>query len=284
MDAKDKPTKVNEIYDYMLRHETVLYYDHILINNKFDKLNFKDIQNYFWHGGKPACISPDLEEYFSNEKDGKERVKHVFSVYLLGIYCYYNIPKIKEAFDELIEGKIWKGIGESAKGDKSLRLQNDFLYLWYLTALYHDMGYIYESKRDNDNSLYSFIVERKNMMSKENLGYLPAVLGIPKDIYWTAKKYFWNRRNNIFFNEDLCTDHGFAGGYQLYKALEKLHRENGEENESKTPVSSGGLSYGMDIFNWYNVPSAWAIICHNIWLAEGGTGRAVKYEKLTAVR
>ncbi len=34
----------------------------------------------------------------------------------------------------------------------------------------------------------------------------------------------------------------------------------------------------MDIFKWYNVPSAWAIICHNIWLAEKDSKDAEKYE------
>lgn len=114
-------------------------------------------------------------------------------------------------------------------------------------------------------------------MSKDNLGF-NCVLGIPRDIQLAAKDYFWNRRNNILFNEHLCIDHGFVGGFILYNTLKKLHQEKGGTSVT-TPTDTNGLQFGMPIFQWYNVPSAWAIICHNIWLAEGGTGRADKYEK-----
>lgn len=275
--------RIIDIYNHMLNEdngEKVIYYKTNLVHNTFDELDFSDIKKYFERGGKNnACISKELEDYFSasQRKDETDRVKHMFSIYLFGIYCYDHIKPINDAFNNLIENKIWKNTKENGIPNKDERLRDDFLYLWFLTALYHDMGYVYESKGDNDNSLYSFIIERKSMMSNDNLGFQP-VSGIPRNIQLAAKEYFWHKRNNILFYEHLCTDHGFAGGVNLYATLKKLHQE--KSDESSRPVDTGGLLFGRSIFQWYNVPSVWAIICHNIWLAEGGTGRATKYEAL----
>ena len=271
--------RIIDIYNHMLNEdnrEKVIYYKTNLVHSAFDELDFSDIAHYFRLGEKVSCLPEDLR-FFSDAEDGKERIKHMFSIYLLGIYCYDHVKPINNAFNNLIENKIRKNTKENDSSNKDERLRDDFLYLWFLTALYHDMGYVYESKGDNDNSLYSFIIERKNMMSNDNLGFLP-VLGIPRDIQLAAKEYFWHKRNNILFYEHLCTDHGFAGGVNLYATLKNLHQEKG--GESSRPADTGDLLFGMPIFQWYNVPVAWAIICHNIWLAEGGTGRATKYEAL----
>lgn len=141
------------------------------------------------------------------------------------------------------------------------------------------MGYMYEEEGDNDNSLYSFVIGRKNMMSKENLGSPPAVLGIPQKLRLSAKEYFWQRRYNVLFHDTLCADHGFAGGYMLYQSLKKLHYSNAADS-IKSPVDKNKLIWSPEFFQWYNVPSAWAIICHNIWTAAAGTGTADKYESL----
>lgn len=264
----------NDMLDSAKNGDRIIYYGASIFPAKFEDLTIDHIEGYFRCGEKENCISEEQKDYFSQNNN---RVKHMFSIYLLGIYCYDRIMPIKNAFNRFIENKIRKNIKEDNTQNKDECLRNDFLYLWFLTALYHDMGYLYENKGDNDASLYSFIIERKNMMSNDNLGFYP-VSGIPRNLQLAAAEYFWNRRNNIFFNENLCTDHGFAGGFKLYTTLKKLHQERGKE--SVKPVEPSGLQFGMPIFQWYNVPSAWAIICHNIWLAEGGSGLAVKYEAL----
>lgn len=210
------------------------------------------------------------------------RVKHMFSIYLLGIYCYDNIEIIKKCFNDFIENNIWPKTNEKTSAeDKPAKLKKDFLYLWFLTALFHDMGYMFEDLGDNDNSQYSFIIERKNMMASNNLGAKAAILGIPKDIRWGAKEYFWQRRNNRLFHESLCTDHGFAGGFLLFEKLRDLHCNHNNDGETGSgPTNNSGLIFDPLIFEWYNVPSAWAIICHNIWTAFAGTGKADKYEQL----
>ncbi len=272
-----------EVYNAYLREtnpeRNVIYYQNANIHEDFNELNFEDIKEYFKTGNKSECIPEEMTAFFTDTKDGQRRTKHMFAVYLLGIYVYDHVFCFKKAFESFIKNKIWKFV-KNEKFDEDVR--NDFLYLWYLTALYHDIGYPNGKLRLNDNSLYSQIINQKTMMHNQNLGYQNYILGIPQKIRLTSKEYFWQRRNNIYFNDNLCTDHGFVGGYRLFKSLRKIHLENCDTNNNiqVRPYNDNSLLFGEDIFKWYNVPCAWAIICHNIWLAKAGTGMADKYEQL----
>ena len=213
--------RIIDIYNHMLNEdngEKVIYYKTNLVHSTFDELDFSDIKKYFERGGKNnACISKELEDYFSasQRKDETDRVKHMFSIYLLGIYCYDHIKPINDAFNNLIENKIWKNTKENGIPNKDERLRDDFLYLWFLTALYHDMGYVYESKGDNDNSHYSRIIECKNMMQKEKLGF-HLVSGIPRNIQLAAKEYFWNKRKNLANHDGRKTENLYGSHAGIY--------------------------------------------------------------------
>lgn len=271
------------IYEDLLKFsEKVVYYNKKLKNDQFESVDYSDIRLYFQYGEKRECVEiPEMNDFFADTNEGKMRVKHMFSVYLLGVYCYDNIEIIKMSFDDFIKNKIWNKTNENTAGDLDMKLKNSFLYLWFLTALFHDIGYMFECRGNDDNSQYSFIIERKSMMASINLGAPAAILGIPKAIRGAAKEYFWQRRNNLLFNESPCTDHGFAGGFMLYQKLKKEHYNL--KNQNKTggrPVDDYGLIFDPLIFQWYNEPVAWAIICHNIWTAVAGSGKADKYEQL----
>ena len=256
-----------------------MYYGQELKHDNFKDLDYEDIKMYFKYAGKLDCLHCELNKFFTYTDEGKRRVSHMFSVYFLGLWSYYNITNIRKAFDSFIE-KIWVKTHEH--GSDETQKRKDFLYLWYLTALFHDMGYLYEKEGNNDNSPYSFIINQKNMMSVENLGFSMGILGIPKKLRYAAKEYFWQRRNNPLFHENLCTDHGFAGGFTLFEKLQDLHNKHKHEPHENPlfPTSKDQLVFDPLIFQWYNVPSAWAIICHNIWLAAAGSGMADKYELL----
>lgn len=257
----------------------IMYYGEKLEHVNFKDLDYEDIKMYFKYAGKLDCLHDELNKFFTYTDEGKRRVSHMFSVYLLGIWCYDNIANIRKAFDSFIE-KIWSKTHEQdSDPDKKKRA---FLYLWYLTALFHDMGYLYEKEGSNDNSRYSFIINQKNMMSSANLSCPAGILGIPEKLRAAAKEYFWQRRNNPLFHENLCTDHGFAGGFTLFETLRELHNKYKREPHENPlfPTSKDQLVFDPLIFQWYNVPSAWAIICHNIWLAAAGSGMADKYELL----
>ena len=273
------------IYNNLLNKENgqcdTIYYKCCDIHDSYHALTYSDIECYFKQGGKENLVDiPELKTYFSDTKDGKKRVLHVFSVYLLGIFCYDHISVIKNAFNKFIK-KIWEKTHYTTDSEeqKTNDLRRDFLYLWYLTVLFHDMGYAYESKGDSDDSHYSSVITSKSMNSKENLDCHGPILGIPDEFRKSTKDYFYQRRENILFNENRCTDHGFAGGFILAEKLKELHCcEANETPEILSPVGSSSLIFSPAIFQWYNIPSAWAIICHNLWLAEEGTGRVSKYK------
>ena len=273
--------KLMEIYKQQLQatdeNERVVYYRNCSIQEDYSALRFEDIVKYFNVGGKVTCLQPEMKDYFSIVEKGTERVKHTFSVYLLGIYCYDKVEKIRTSINTFIQ-KIWQKINFQPENQDQF-YRKDFLYLWFLTALYHDMGYYYEQKGANDNS-ESCNICCCNNKSKKNKPTMRGILGIPKKILKSAYLYFELRRNNVFFNENLCIDHGFAGGFTLYSELKKLHEDRNNETFLNRPFDENGLMFSPLIWQWYNVPSAWAIICHNIWIAFAGTGRANKYEKL----
>ena len=272
--------QIEAIFNEMLKKRTAIYYDtDSEYPQYFDKLDIATLEKYFKNGGKEQLFSNELMEYFEHSTEGQKRIEHTFAVFLLGIYCYDSIEKIKNTFNTFIEDKIWKGIGYTAEENEGKSLRQDFLYLWFLTALFHDMGYMYENDKEK-SKYYCDIINNRSMMSKENLGSSFAINGIPKKIRNSATNYFWQRQNNPCFHHELCTDHGFAGGYILYNTLKKLHKEGGaqEDNTGIRPVDNY-LLFHPSIFRWYNQASVWAIICHNIWLAEAGTERAGIYEK-----
>ena len=268
-----------DVFNEMLNDKgrNVLYYEKALTHDSFTTLDFSDIEQYFIDGNKKGCI-PDVCKQFFDKKGN--RVRHVFSVYLLGIYCYDNITVIKSDFNDFIE-KIWKATEYSADAaNKEDDLRRDFLYLWYLTALFHDMGYPYEREKEIvDNERYesiSSIITEKTMMKKDCFDCRGNILGIPKAVKNAAKGYFYHRLKDCCFNEKTCVDHGFAGGYILYKALKDLHC--GSQYKSPVDINKNRLVFSKYIFDNYNIPSAWAIVCHNIWLAEFGRGRDEKYK------
>ena len=272
----------------------IMYYGQELKHDSFKDLDYEDIERYFKYAGKLDCLHCELNKFFAYTDEGKRRVSHMFSVYLLGIWCYDNIANIRKAFDSFIE-KIWAKTHEH-DSDKTQKRQDvhehgsdetqkrkDFLYLWYLTALFHDMGYLYESRGDDDNSEYTDIIEHKNMLGKDYLNAPFPMLGTPEKLWKSARKYFYKRRKNKDFMENglTCVYHGFAGGFTLFEKLRELHNKYKHEPHENPlfPTSDKQLVFDPLIFQWYNVPSAWAIICHNIWLAVAGSVTADKYEQ-----
>lgn len=102
---------LKEIYDgYLAESNMVVYYNTRLEHDKFEDLDFSDIEKYFCDGEKKPCIPDKARPFFESTGKGKQRIKHVFSAYLLGIYCYDNIGIIREDFNAFIEKKIWPQI------------------------------------------------------------------------------------------------------------------------------------------------------------------------------
>ena len=133
------------------------------------------------------------------------------------------------------------------------------------------MGYPYEDcrrLRKNNLPQISYI----NKMGQPDSYNYPCAAGIPATLALNAQKYLKTRlKTKRIGNRRL--DHGFAGGTMLYKNLKKLHNTG---NETR-PIGTNALQFGPHIFNRYNIPCAWTILCHNIWTAFSGRRKADVY-------
>lgn len=282
-------TTVEQIYfDYLRKSESICYYEAMTHDERLAHLKtiadlkIDDLKLFFFYGGKEEffnSIANDIQQFIENDpNEAQYRVKHIFSVYLLGVMCYDKINAVQKAVNSFIKNKIWVNTFESFSAkDEPIQLRKNFLYIWYLTSLYHDVGYIYEFRRNDDDSIYSQIALGQY---KDNWLKQRYVLGIPPQLNKSVNKYFLNRRTNVQFNrgKDGCTDHGFAGGIRLCHELNDYHcRHN---NFTECGSDRRQLIHCPLIFKWYSIPSAWAIICHNLWTAFEGTEQALMYESL----
>lgn len=93
------------------------------------------IKEYFEIGGKKCLFSVD-----DLTKLSSRRCEHMRSLFLLGIYVYDYVNKIREAID-----KYTKSLEDNFTNQDSKSVpRKRFLYMWYLICLYHDLGYLYE--------------------------------------------------------------------------------------------------------------------------------------------
>ena len=96
-----------DLYNRMIADKDVIYYvapsaDSFQLTT-FEDVNFEKIEKLFDAQGKEHFFNAALNQYFSNEAEGIKRCQHAFSLYLLGIYCYKNIPAIRNAFNSFLD-------------------------------------------------------------------------------------------------------------------------------------------------------------------------------------
>ena len=280
-----KTVKVLEAYRQLLDNNSAhnCYYYHRQEALQSRSLGF--IKDYLRDGGKLNLISKE-EEIFATETF-KMRCEHMRSLFLLGVYCYDNIANIRNAIDNLI-GKafrktctdnkriaIHEGIDISTipapynqEEMTTELLRKDFLYLWYLICLYHDIGYVYEC-----NALTS-----ENIYPNDIFELHDSVYGIPSSYFKSIDRYYRLRRFTPLLGSHPCVDHGIYGGMRFYKTLQTMHSSQmvqvveHEDNE--------GLLWGKPIFDNYIVPAAYCIMCHNMFIAFGDTNNAQKYHSI----
>ena len=274
-----------DLYNRMIADKDVIYYvapssDSFQLTT-FEDVNFEKIEKLFDAQGKEHFFNAALNQYFSNEAEGIKRCQHAFSLYLLGIYCYKNIPAIRNAFNSFLD-KIYQGYNAEIDANETREENNyfkNFKYLWYPTALYHDMGYYFETQEDESRITqpYSDIIRNERIMDRDNLGYIDISLGVPKNIKDSVTPYFKKRLDRPGFSDKCCVDHGFAGGLNLYNQMKHVHCHDGASDTAT--YETQGFKYGKPIFKWFNTSSSWAVLCHNIYMAEEGTPNEKKYIK-----
>jgi len=196
------------------------------------------IEDYFKGAGKEYVFEDFLQRDFSKLKN---RALHTVSTFFLGIVLAEKLQIdrifIKEAPDSSCT----------------------FLYIWFLTCLYHDYGYVYEHDDElkKISSLNKFMKNEKIEYKLKN--YSPYNKKII-DLYYSYRKN--------------C-DHGIVGGILLYDRLGKnyelalkkaktLPAFTGNVNDFVLPNNGRNLRFKQEHFGFYS-EAARAIIAHNIW-------------------
>lgn len=192
-----------------------------MITSKKEKEPWEFISRYFACGGKQSLLS--------NIKLSANRSRHILSTYLLGIALH-------EKFYSNCSEDFYIDANDKAKYGK-----NPWLYTWFLTCLFHDVGYVYEE----GGSPFRMSNEYKKLCNDE--------LGFP-----LALKYYEYRRKHG------VADHGIVGGMILYSKLQKLFKEVLKSGGSAV---QNNLYYGTAIYNLHKI-AARAIMRHNMWTAD----------------
>jgi len=223
-------------------------------NDKTEHQNF--IKKFFMSSGKESIIND-----FDFDIENFERATHTNSVYFLGILLYQKLN-----FERQIKFKR-----EGREGD-------EFYFIWFLTSLAHDFGYMIEDNTDRykcitnnietfkrhfnieNDLLEKFRITPKSSFAKDDSGllhliekYSPYMIKLIEYIetYYTDRFDGKEGRTN-----KSKIDHGIASGIILFDRLVKNRKINDESN-------TNDLYWGSYLDDFYETASQ-AIAVHNI--------------------
>ena len=181
------------------------------------------IRRYFGVGGKGDVVKRDLEhlDYM--------RSKHSVSIFLLGLL-------------------LQDGLQITEYDDAQRKL---FIWQWFLTTLYHDLGYVYEEGNRNSpiDSLDFDLLAENNLKTKFDVNTI---------------------ENYQKYRKDICgkDDHGIVGGLLLYDRLcnniDAKFRLCIEPNKSKERFVYNNLNYGTYQYEHFQ-KFATSIVEHNMF-------------------
>ena len=238
----DKCMSIKDLIQEVFRHQDLWDYysdDLFKIMDLEDSVKCKEFINRFFSvSGKAGCLV-DIVEIDDLLKKHPERCQHIVYVFLLGIGIYNKNAKIKKLIDEKVQLYSQKYKCES---------DVNFIFIWFLCCLFHDLGYIEENSLDLD---WEF--------SYKDIGKCE---GVPIMYRYKIKKYLEYRKK-----ECQKVDHGIYAGVSMYKTLCAVRSRQEKECDNNTK-----LSWEENLIYIYNIAS-WIVLCHNIWI----TGNPDKY-------
>jgi hypothetical protein len=216
------------------------YYANIIpesfLQNPFSNQNIshKDfIKKYFHRSGKEEVLN---NKHFDVEDSLLEFASHTNSIFFLGSMIYHN-SKIKE----ILFPKQKNPAGYEV-----------FPFLWFLTCLFHDLGYEYE-KRSSQHIKAIFDLDGLKQEFKLTRDFRDQKLkGVYMPLLDCVARYFILRRYR-----DKKIDHGILAGFFLYDRLVK--------NRKKKFKSDKSLFWGKRLEKQYAIAAS-TIACHNIWV------------------
>ncbi len=179
----------------------------LAITSKDENEPWKFISDYFACGGKQSLLS--------NIQLPANRSRHILSTYLLGIALH-------EKFYSDGSGDFGINVYDEAKHGK-----NPWLYTWFLTCLFHDVGYVYEE----GSAPFRMSNEYKKLCYDE------------LDFPLALKYYKYRRKHRV-------ADHGIVGGMILYSKLQKLFKEVLKNDRSTV---RNNLYYGTALYDLHKI-------------------------------
>lgn len=216
-----------------------------ILSNPDKALDF--IKSYFDIGGKSSAFD-DLNN-FQHKNQLLSRSVHIVSTFFLGL-------KIAKCF----------GIDLESRDEDNM----SFIYYWFLTCLYHDIGYVYEA-----NST----CEHLRMLSVDGLEAVQEICNIKYLHNRVFKTYsrdmvdlYLKGRSTCKYGKKGVLDHGIIGGLLLYdrlrKQFEKSWKKRINKNDSRKSFyiykNENHLHLSNSHYEAY-ANAADAIIAHNIW-------------------
>lgn len=185
------------------------------------------------------------------EKIGN-RATHIVSTFFIGHYIYQN-TEFKNLIDKQIDtlSKKW-----------NIESEICFPFIWFLTCLFHDLGYAIEYEGVKYNSLEELKKERKTELKK--------IEGIP-EFYGEVHTGYYEYRIKCHNKND----HGITAAYLMYDSLCKIREQaisspNGDQKK---------LLWEEELENVYSF-CAWNILAHNIWFcSEDDKDKVEKYKE-----
>ena len=250
IDILAHPTKWNYYDSEELRKKIVETKD---INNSEHCYDF--IKEYIKLSDKGYYFIEEALDFFKiNEKNYDQRLCHIVSSFFLGLALYNHESGY---FSEAIRNELCAlGVFDSADD-----IDHEFIFVWFLVCMFHDLGYVYESLLGKDYVDTEFLKSRYCNEAKQLVEALPDFKGecaklpkttIPIHYEMIIENYLEYRQNK---------DHGILGGLSFATKLTKLRKQKYEGD-------TGNLSWKPELDKLYNYVG-WRICCHNIWYQRG---------------
>ena len=209
------------------------------------------INEHFKEGGKQQALNlPFSDEYIC---DGKHF--HTVSLYLLGLH-------LQKLFQQKIASNLKRKIPALGKWYDDCY---EYKYSWFLSCLYHDTASCVEAISDpNNTSCCNNCIDRYRFPPAKYRRFKRK----------TVKNYCRYRKDNK------AQDHGIFGGCMLYDRLcRNFKRKTSGHNWEENPVCmKDGLAWRREHLDHFAYVAD-AIICHNMWTAQGDDEKAVKRYK-----
>lgn len=218
------------------------------------------ISKHYKLGGKDECMMFDLlDDYLSKGKH-----LHTVLLYLMGIVFIENNSEIQKRIEQSLQTFLCQQEYDEFYKKNKNDINYNYLYTWYLAALYHDVASCIEQAKIPENP-----AERQKSLEY----YLGGL-----DITYSPYGNFPYRKENIpqRFSENLIKnyfyyransgsgEHGILAGYLFFDRFVKNFLKCWNPNNGHTKVSCDLVWHPWQISHAAYVADA--IICHNIWM------------------